>query len=257
MAASLYTALVRIIVVVLLAGVLCAAQTDAPVNPRSVSQRARLSKAANGFDAELQITEDRRLTPALRKELWGMGDLALGSENPRASQLSGPRLLNAVLRIVRSDGGVVESEELERPLARFEHARLYGAPRDTFLLTVDYSAGWGSYSGPITFAIEVSGGHLHWIEAIDGRTGKASRIALMRSLKTTWKVEAATHGGGMEFLEAACRPDFGDVSLSEAQKFRLIFTRYFFDGKKWVSLTREEPGFWEFQGGFPKRSHFP
>lgn len=221
-----------------------------------VFQRLPLSETANGIDGELQLMQDARLTASLRKDLWGMGDLS-DAADAQGPVLSGGPLRNAVVRIVRSDGTPVKSEALERPLARLEHARLYREHRDTFLLTVDYSTGVGSYSGPVTLFVEVTGGRLEWLEATESSTGKKERIALMRSLKTIWKIVAAPDGSGKEILEALCRPVLETALKPGDVEFRLTYRRYSFDGKKWVSLASERKGFSEFEDGIPNRSLFP
>jgi hypothetical protein len=219
---------------------------------RVVGARVPLTQAANGVEGELQLLKDERITAALAKQTWNTGGLDVDPDDYLASfKTSPPR--QAMIRVVDRDGKVLDSEELERPLARIGTAQLYRDARVTFLLTVDYSAGFGSYSGPITSFLDVTGGRLHWVEDIDV-SGKRSKISVMDSLKTGWRIVNAPNGG-KEILEAACRPT--EQTFKTGGNFTITYSRYFFDGTQWRLASRTVPGFTEFDGGFPSRRHFP
>jgi hypothetical protein len=208
----------------------------------AVYARMSLAKQANGIDGELQVLQDARLTPSLRDQLWGTGDAGAAPASLR----------DATVRLVRSDGSLVQAEQLERPLARLESDYLYADRRSTYLLTVDYSAGFGSYSGPATFLLEVKSGRLSWIEAKDPRSGRTERISLADTLKSAWKIVGARTGSGKDLLQALCRPDFETEG-----EFKIIYIRYFYDGKVWQERVRETKGFSEFEDGFPDIKLFP
>jgi hypothetical protein len=212
--------------------------------------RMPLSVRANGVQGELQILRDVRLTPSVMEELWGAGDLEV--DNPRWAFLKRNPLRKARVRILKSDGAQLQAEELERPLARLERTRLYGENGDTYLLTVDYSAGWGSYSGPATFLLEVKSGRLSWLETTDGRTGKNERISLADTLKSAWKIVPASRGPGKDIVQVLCRPNF-----ELDGQFKLTYIRYTYDGKKWSKHVKETDGFWESDEGFPEIRLFP
>jgi hypothetical protein len=217
-----------------------------------VSDRQSLLLRANGVAGELQLLIDSRLTPKLLNEAWGTGDVD-GDDPDFAIKTEGPR--NAVVRIVGIDDSVIESQALERPLAKLEKAKLYGDSKLTYLVTVDYSAGFGSYSGPVTLPLEVEEGHLKWLQAVKKGTNQREQIRLMNSLKTVWKFSDPKSGQRREIFRAACRPDFksGDTE----PKFTITYTHYSFNGVEWVYSERVVPGFEEFEDGFPKRSLFP
>lgn len=40
-------------------------------------------------------------------------------------------------------------------------------------------------------------------------------------------------------------------------EFELIYTRFAFDGTRWVHYERRKPGFWENGNEFPSREEFP
>jgi hypothetical protein len=213
-----------------------------------VRSRDRLQRAAHGIDGELRLVLDSRLTAAVEKKVWGTGTDAANEE------IGGAPLRKAAIHLVDSQGKIVQSEELEHPLAKLERVRLYGDQRDTWLVTVDCSAGFGSYSGPVTELLEVRGGRMQWVERLDRATGKTGRISLMQSLKTVWQMVPASSGMGKDILEAACRPEGVDAN---DVKFKLNYARYTLAGNRWVRLAREEEGFSEFEDGFPDRKLFP
>ena len=192
----------------------------------TVSDRVTLTVASHGIAGELQLLQDAT---------------------------------HATLRVVRSDGSIADAADLERPHAQLAHARLYGdAARETYLVTVDYSVGAGSYAGPITSFVEVIDGRLKWLDAADGTTGATERIHVMRSLKTIWQIAPARAGAGQDILEARCRPAPQSAQAGEVQ-FTLSYYRYAFDRSRnqWIRRVREEKGFSEFEDGFPDRRLFP
>src|SRR5207248_8089345 len=134
-------------------------------------------------------------------------------------------------------------------------AQLYGDSRLTYLLTVDYSAGFGSYSGSITSLVEVKSGRLRWVESTDAKTGNTGKIRLMESLKTTWKFVDAPDGKGKQILFAQCRPDWS--SVKDDPDFTTTYARFYFDGAKWLIIKRTVKGLSEFDQGFPSRKYFP
>jgi hypothetical protein len=210
---------------------------------------------ANGVNGYLEVLQDPRITPKLRSLLWSTGDTNI-EDNPELEMFKSEPPRNAVIQIVNRAGKVMEAKNLERPLAKLQTAQLYTDSRLTYLLTVDYSAGFGSYSGPITSLAEVKGGHLQWVESTDAKTGKTGEISLMESLKTTWKFVNAPDGKGKQILLAQCRPNWS-ASPNDDPDFRTTYARFYFDGSKWLVVERTVKGLSEFDQGFPSRKHFP
>ncbi len=221
----------------------------------AIAYRLPLTQTSSGVDGHLEVLQDSRLTLKLSGLVWGTGDTNLDDDPVLAIFKSEPPH-NAVIQIVDRAGKVLEAKELERPLAKLRTAHLYADSRLTYLLTVDYSAGFGSYSGPITTLVEVKGGHLHWVESTEVTTGKKGEISLMESLKTTWKFVAAPDGKGKQILLAQCRPNWS-APLNGDQDFRTTYARFYFDGSKWLVAERIVKGLSEFDQGFPSRRHFP
>ena len=216
-------------------------------------RRARsfpLTVAANGIQGTLILLRDERMTDQVQKRFWETGgpdEAGFGDPEPFSAQA--PARM-AMVELAGRDGEVIETRKLEHSLARLTVNPLLRRSGRDFLLTVDYSAGFGSYSGPITHLLTVRDGHLRWAEVTDAATGKTEQISLMQSLKTVWRALPA--GQGEVILEASCRPDF-----EHEGEFVLTYRRYTYDGTRWRYADRSAPGFSEFEDGFPRLSLFP
>ncbi len=220
----------------------------------TVFQRYGLTTKKNGIVGQLQLMQDSRIPATRRDQTWGQMAEDLGRLWPQFKK-DPPR--KATLRIVDHEGRVVDEEELKQALADLHPVSLYGDGRISYLLTVDYSAGWGSYNGPISFFVEVAGGKIKWVEDIDEKTGHSERISVMQSLKTVWRFARSENGKSRDILEAACRPAEWTKKNDGKNDFMLIYTRYFFNGNDWVVRQRLQEGFSEFEDGFPPRRLFP
>ena len=222
--------------------------------PYKTTAKLPLSQASNGVDGYLELRQDTRLTPKLIGLLWGTGDVNVDDDPELAAFKSKPPR-NGEIQVVDRAGKILDVKKLERPLAKLRTAQLYGDAKLTYLLTVDYSAGFGSYSGPTTSLVEVNSGHLRWIESTELRTGKTGEISLMDSLKTTWKLVDAPDGKGKQILLAQCRPDWSSVKDDPA--FTTQYARFYFDGTRWLAKVRTVKALSEFDQGFPSRRNFP
>ena len=123
------------------------------------------------------------------------------------------------------------------------------AEKDTFLLTVDHSAGLGSYAGLETSLLQVTGTGFRDLDALIVDTQQREPIRLTRSLKSDWKISKDSKV--LEILSLWCRP------MPDGATFNLMFTHYGFDGKEWLVRKRQVRGFWESDQPFPPRSEFP
>jgi hypothetical protein len=218
-----------------------------------VSERQPLSKELDGVDGWLQIMIDARLSEKLRKEMWGVGGWAfvMPEDDPLYKVFSATPPRNAELQIVDLKGQIVAGEMLERPLATVERTTLY-ADRPTFLVTVDYSIGMGSYAGLTTLLLDVVDAKPLWLEAINRDTGKSGPIRLSKTLKSDWRL--SPRGPQKDLLQVLCRPD--DFGGSGA--FSLAYIRYHFDGgAAWQMRERVKKGFWESDEPFPEATQFP
>lgn len=211
--------------------------------------RVVLSKAKNGVDGWLRVVSDARLTTEGKEKLWGVGwEVGLEDGDPLRKMLSAKPPENAKLEIVDSQERVIESDQLERPLAKIEQARLNSGD-GTFLLTVDYSIGFGSYAGPTTSLVDVRDGKIVWLHAIDADSHKDEPIRLPKTLKYDWKV--LSFGGKRDILQVSCHPETWD-----GDEFVVEYIRYRFKDGQWIKYVRTEKGSWESDEGFPALSKF-
>jgi hypothetical protein len=218
---------------------------------RRASERVVLSKANNGVDGWLRIASDARLTAEMENKIWGVGlEIGLEDRDPLKKSLSAKPLENARLEIVDSHERVIESDQLERPLAKIEQARLDSGD-DTFLVTVHYSIGLGSYAGPTTSLLQVHNGRINWLKAIDADSHKDEPIHLAKTLKSGWKFLST--GGKKDILQVLCRPD---VVAGGNRDFHIEYVRYRLRSGVWIKYARTEKGLWESDEGFPALSKF-
>ena len=222
--------------------------------PYKTTAKLPLSQASNGVDGYLELRQDARLTPKLIDLMWGTGDVNVDNDPQLGAFKSNPPR-SGEIDVVDRAGRILDVKKLERPLAKLRVAQLYSDAKLTYLLTVDYSAGFGSYNGPMTSLVEVNSGHFRWIESTELRTGKTGQISLMDSLKTTWKLVDAPHGKGKQILLAQCRPDWS--SVRDDPNFTTQYARFYFDGTRWLAKVRTVKGLSEFDQGFPSRRNFP
>jgi hypothetical protein len=221
-----------------------------------VAKSLSLSVASDGFDGQLELLEDARLTLDLEKTLWGSGgpEMALDENDPRYSNFTSVPLRKAVLRLRDTHRTVVAEKTLEREQARIRFEQLHPGSR-TILVTTDLSAGFGSYAGPLTELLEVNGSRLETVVSRNAESELTEPIRLKSTLKTAWKLVPAIAGQNnqKDILEVACRPDFD----SKESKFFVTYTRYHWDKKGWIVVILRVHGFWEDEGTFPASERFP
>jgi hypothetical protein len=215
-------------------------------------------KAGDSVRAVEFLEDDRIRFEQLPRDGGVLGgnpcDPVLEEPVPRFCRTVKGRLRPARLRLVTDDGRDLSTLEMERPIASVEPVALR-AGIESFQVTVDLSAGFGSYSGPLSKFAEVSNGKLRWLATQDASTGKTTDISVMSSLKTAWRLAPAV-GGDREILEVACRPDFDASTTDAGMDFLVRLTRYAVEGDEWHRYVRVEKGFWEDDAKFPDRSRF-
>jgi hypothetical protein len=147
-----------------------------------------------------------------------------------------------------SSGNFIAELELEKVDAEMTPQDLRDGGHRIIFVTQDYSAGMGSYNGPIAQILEVSPTNISWAKATDIRTGEKMEISLMQSLKTGWGLRPSKAGRGMDILEASCRP----TELSNANGdliFDTTYSRFHRDHQEWkVTKKTQKNEFWENEG---------
>lgn len=224
-------------------GLLCVPSTGAAQAPKA--------------DAKYVVRETIDLTPALHGTTGRLELLTDARIKPDMSDADTFDFPHAKIRVVGADGSVSQEKTLERSRATLDTAPpLYGQRRNlpTYLLTVDYSAGMGSYNGPITFLVEVVNGAMRFAP-VQGKP-----ISLMRSLKTDWKFspQKGRSGQTTDILEVSCRPRANIGGNADPNKdFVTTYRRFHWNGRSWTKREKTRLGFWEDDGHFPPLTRFP
>jgi len=201
-----------------------------------VFQALDLNCYSNGIDGSALILVDERLEGlrgAVKRDPYSGIETLDVEPDPSAWFLPQQDVNEALMLIVDQRLRIVYSERLGRESARLDRVFLYqDRSKPTFILTRDYSIGWGSYNGPISYFLEVSGSGIHYILP----------HGLMTSLKTAWAIVPTNTAA--EILSKKCRPDF-EKSSSGPMEFKVIYERFNFADGSWHTTLREESGFWE------------
>jgi hypothetical protein len=174
---------------------------------------------------------DPRLTATEVDRAWATGEDR--SETP------------AVLELRGCKGELFDRMVLDAPLARLDRTPLRGPAVPTYLVTVDLTAPAGSYSGPLTLAVEVLRRRLHRAEASAGG-GAREPIRLAATGKAAWK--KTFHAGNDELLAVSCQPRDGG--------FVVTYRRFQPGRTGWRLRQRSETGFWESDQEFPPPERF-
>ncbi len=215
----------------------------------AIVQTFPLSQVSNGIDGRIELLMDARLSPSVREQLWGKGDwsLVLPQDSNLFKDFSALPPLNAKLRIRDDTGKLVAERSLERPLANLEEWRP-ASEKGGYLLSIDFSAGFGSYNGLGTTLLQVCNRTFHDVEALNAVTHKREPIRLAKSLKSDWRIEPRSEG--TDILSLSSHPGNNGNFVSD-------YVRYSFDGKQWLEHKKQKDGLWESDQPFPPRSAFP
>ena len=217
----------------------------------AVVQTFGLEQEKNGVKGEMQLLVDSRLTPDIREKMWGVGDwsFVFSPGSKPYSRFSELPPANAKLQITDVVGKLIVERLLDAPLAKLEEFAAGG--NNVFLLTVDYSVGYGSYAGPGTSLLRVSEANFHDVDALDPATQQRKPIRLLKALKSDWRM--TTDSNVVEILSFT----YGPAQAAADNQQVLTFTHYSFDGKQWLLYVRQQEGYWDTEQPFPPRSLFP
>lgn len=238
----------------------CNSHAPAPAIVALEGYRDHQDVALASGGARLQLLEDERITPAIRATFQrGLPDdtcATPGTDSIRVfcATIARRPLRSAVLRLIDPTGPTHDSLALERPIADIvlvipasdSEPAVYG-------VSVDLSAGLGSYSGPLLEVLDLHDHHLVPLRARDVTTDSLVTVFLPTTLKTAWQVVPVDGRAGPDILLVACRPTFE----TQSGGFQVTYTRFSREGTQWRRYARTAPGFWEDDGDFPARSLFP
>jgi hypothetical protein len=224
---------------------------SAPVPASRYALAQPVPVGGTGTDT-LEILEDARIDPALRKLMWHVSDdpsMLFPANSPDAHDYEQPPLQKAALRLMSPQGAVLAQRPLDEPLARIEPTPLTGLPTPTFLLTVDRSTGVGSYSGPATELLTPTAKRLEPVTFVTSAGTAGGPITLWSTGKADWRVIPSPAGGPATIEAVSSRPDAHGGFVTN-------YTTFSFSGGQWRSATRETAGLWE-SGVFPAPDAFP
>jgi hypothetical protein len=227
--------------------------TPVPVQQGSSSdfvvyQSVPVDSKEAGMTGVLQILQDKRVTSEYR-QTWGSSadpEMALGPDDPLVKSFEAHPLKNGRIRLVGQDGHVVSVSSFGEPLAKVDTDYLYGTDFPTYLVSVDYGVGMGSYAGPATTFMEVRGGRLIDLPILVGQ-----------SLKNGWQIVPASSAVGKEIEQVQCHPNFKNPNWADTDEFVVDYSTYRFVNGQWRKKSVEKIGFWEADDGWPPRSSFP
>jgi len=236
-------------------------QEATPPEGYRVFQSMQLDLKSDGLDGSLQLLQDERVVGPIRDELWG-SDCHMwcfdGTDLREFCASIGKKpLLPAMVCLVRTDGSVADSRTMERELASLTVHHLYDSRRPTYFVTADYSVGAGAYNGPSTFLAEVKEGKLQWLEVYNPKTGQKQEIVLKKALKRAWKLLPRALGPGQQIVTVEGWPKFTEDTGGAPLNFERIYTRFHFDGLRWLRFERREAGDFFDEGDFPNADEFP
>ncbi|MFZ1682620.1 MAG: hypothetical protein WAU88_00685 [Candidatus Zixiibacteriota bacterium] len=226
--------------------------TAAFSTPSYISVTTIPVSGVNGLkSASLQLWLDFRLNDSLQTAMWGIGEwsFVLPEESELYSQFQKLAPGNARLTLTDSAGKVIFSRDLETPLARLESWKTRPDTTHLLLLTQDYSIGVGSYRGLVTTLVRVSDSIIEDVKALDISSHKEEPIQLVKAGKSDW-----LQSSDSEFLSVSCHPKSWG---SNDSTFVTEYTRYSYDGLRWLKATKIKEGHWETGDTFPDRSAFP
>ena len=239
-----------------------AACASAPVHqPDGYALRKsyELTPPRDHMTGRIELLEDVRIRPEMRKaitEAYGGDPCAAHPPSVLGALCGDPHhapLRPAMLRLIDADGRVIATRLLDRPLAFLGGANLYEDRRSSYAVTVDLSAGAGSYSGPYTRFAEPDRRGFNWI--LVHSAGITDTLTMVSTLKTRWEILRDQTDSHAQFLVVRCRPAADAPAGSVA--FTVTYERVMFDGARWHLLARSEPGCYESDEPFPPRSKFP
>lgn len=167
-----------------------------------------------------------------KDNFWGSGQELVDDKQQK--------LAFASLRILDANDQRIAALRVHR-LADLNKTRLSVAGQPVFMLTEDLSAGFGSYSGPLSRPFTVGKKGFVFVQP-ESAPNKDS--GMIRTLKSDWK---EVRDG---FLLLTCSPN-------EKMDFYLTYARIQLIGNRWVYRERQQKGFWESESPFPGEKFFP
>lgn len=225
-------------------------------------ERRSFDAHTTSANSRVELLEDDRLTATTRpvvETAYAQGERPCETRVPRTTQfctaIARLALRPAMVRLVSGTGKEIGRLTLERATA--DMSRLAVSRHDSVLaVSVDLSADFGSYSGPVVRFLNVGAGRLAWAQIVDDATGRVSELDLPTTLKTAWR--SVPDADRPEILLVACRPDLDQPTTNGGDAaFVITYSRLYVVSGQWHRADRRVAGIWENDGEFPARASFP
>ncbi|MFI5298405.1 MAG: hypothetical protein ACHREM_09925, partial [Polyangiales bacterium] len=201
-----------------------------------------LNKADHGIEGTFELWRDDRIDDAQVADLWFTGAFN-HDEAPHTFNERRPLTAQLVLR--ERMGRVVESLDLELPLARVRELRLGDEAVPYIQVDIDTFGGMGRWGATTTRFVRVEGGHSKWLPC----------SVVQCSLSCRWGIDARP-SGGHDLLTA--------LQSMAATADSTVFERIEIVGGRCVTSTRSVPGWggdivvsWPAPSAFPPRTGAP
>ncbi|MGC4000107.1 MAG: hypothetical protein QM767_22790 [Anaeromyxobacter sp.] len=227
---------------------------DQPTKGYVEAASVRYGPAGGEAGVRVALYVDERMTKDVQGQLWGQGDWAdvLPAASPVRKSFAGNAPRPALLVLRNEQGVTLDRRTLEVVLARVEQWPAGISPDRSLLLTLDYTAGAGSYGGLVTMVVGVVGGRLVDVSAADESAANGP-ILFSRTGKADWKFAP---GSPLSVLAVSCeRAENGDDAAGTG--FELLLERYVYSNGRWSVSRRKATGYWEVGYPFPSLRRFP
>ena len=212
----------------------------------------------------LQVLEDERLTPGMRRLMWGgskaplaiAAGLGLSLQDPAIARLLDPPIRPAMLRLLDASGKTLALRHFDCPLAELNETPLPQGPTEVWAIGVDCHTGSGNYEGLVTRFFWIINDQFEWQRYTDGKTDEPIELTLLNSPKIAWHLSSAPRAEEIE--EVSGVPDFRGLKPGQEPTHTLIdYVVYRFKDGLWHRQEREVPGDWRQEDGFPAEREFP
>ena len=223
----------------------------------SIVQSIKLQKAFSGHDGKIELLRDARLADAVSiMQAKGFSPDLMNEEPQVKETFEKAPVRPIVLRAVDGGGKVIDSKPLQCISAEIKAVKLYANAKASYQVTCLY-ANFAPYDGEEATFVEVSGGRLRQLEAIDQKTGEKVEMAFVNSHRIGWKFAHTGVGKNRDLLSVFTGWKTNELNENDGG-FTVSYQRFHFDGKRWIRYERTvEEDYWEDEFGFPEAAKFP
>ncbi len=189
----------------------------------------------------LQLLLDSHVTDDLLTQWWRSG-IDLPDSNGVCEEL-GVKLHPVVIRLLDSTDQIVATRTIPRVLAQLAPCLPFTpSSQPSFALTVDYSLGWGTYFGPVTFFLIPDTDGLGWQTVI--ADGKPIDIAVTTAYRTAWQVVPSPRT--CDIVQVTCATfidSMEDIHLDRTPDYTVRIQRFHLDDQVWHYSTARRYGY--------------